>query len=56
MRLRLALASAALGIAAIPFAAHAGCVQDLAGTRPPDPHSITYTYIHATEVFVGCAV
>lgn len=57
MRLRLVLASAALGVAAIPFTAHAGCVNDLLNAGGPrDPHSITYHYISTTQAFVACAV
>jgi len=57
VRLRLALASAALGVAAVPFTAHAGCVQDLMDAGGPrDPHSITYHYYSTAQAFVTCAV
>lgn len=53
MRLRLAAATAVLGLAAIPFAAHAGCTQDLiADPFPSDPHSITQHYL----AYVACVV
>ncbi|HEV2890484.1 MAG TPA: hypothetical protein VGX28_08915 [Frankiaceae bacterium] len=56
MSVRTSLAAAALALVAVPFAgtSHAGCTSDLIGTRPPDPHSITATYIHAAQDFVAC--
>ena len=58
MSVRSVLAATALALVAVPFAgtSHAGCTTDLLGTRPPDPHSITATYINAALDFVACAV
>jgi len=49
MRLRLALASAVAGLATIPFAAHAGCTQNLARSVAAQP-------TQAVSTFVSCAV
>ncbi|HEX8004107.1 MAG TPA: hypothetical protein VF519_15570 [Mycobacteriales bacterium] len=58
MPVRTLLAATALALVAVPFAgpSQAGCTSDLLGTRPPDPHSITATYIQAAADFVACAV
>jgi hypothetical protein len=57
MRRSLALACAALGVAAMPYTAHAGCVDDLLNAGgPSDPHSITYHYYSTAQAFVACVV